>query len=170
MDRALYMGICTLDQRNHNGKNPQTAQDAIEFSAALTDEALRSGTFGKVIPLEKRKWNNNKIGQGAGRNGNSFKKPAKAIRTFAATQPQAPVQQPAGKIGYAGPNPKCDRCHLHHVGPCVPCQKCGRTAHLEKFRKNGQTGCYECGATSGAIVPGSSEPPQLIRFEEEPLP
>jgi hypothetical protein len=42
------------------GRNPQTAQEAIEFSLALTDEGIRSGAFGKVVPNEKRKWNNNK--------------------------------------------------------------------------------------------------------------
>jgi hypothetical protein len=108
------------------GRNPQTAQDAIEFSAALTDEAIRSGAFGKVVPTEKRKWNNNKNQSGSSRNSNTFKKPANAIRTFAATQPQAPIQQQAGKIGYAGPNPRCDKCQLHHVGLCVPCLKCNR--------------------------------------------
>jgi hypothetical protein len=35
------------------GRNPQTAQEAIEFSAALTDESVRSGAFGKVEPIDK---------------------------------------------------------------------------------------------------------------------
>jgi nicotinamide mononucleotide adenylyltransferase len=90
MDRTLHLGIGTLSQRNHNGEDPQTAQEPIEFYAALTDEAIRNGTFGKIIPVEKRKWNKNKTYQGPGRNGNSFKKPANAIRTFAATQTPSP--------------------------------------------------------------------------------
>jgi hypothetical protein len=83
------------------GRNPQTSQEAIEFSATLTDEAIRSGAFGKVIHVKKQKRNNNKTHLGPSQNSNTFKKPTNAIRTFVATQSQAPIQQQAGKIGYA---------------------------------------------------------------------
>jgi hypothetical protein len=128
------------------GRNPQTAQEATEFSVALTDEGIRTGAFGKVVPIEKRKWNNNKNHSGSSRNSNTFKKPANAIKTFVATQPQAQIQQETVKVGYAGPNLKCNKCRLHHVGQCVPCQKYGRVGHLEKYCKSRQIGCYECEA------------------------
>ncbi|GJT43821.1 putative reverse transcriptase domain-containing protein [Tanacetum coccineum] len=43
------------------------------------------------------------------------------------------VQAPAeGKI-YAGNLPKCNRCNLHHHGPCPQkCQRCQRIGHMEK--------------------------------------
>jgi hypothetical protein len=105
------------------GRNPQTAQEAIEFSAALTDKVIRSATFGKVAPMKKQNWNNNKNHSGASRNSNTFKKPGNAIRTFVATQPQAPIHQQVGKIGYVGPNPRCERWRLYHIGPGVSCQE-----------------------------------------------
>ncbi|GKD60287.1 putative reverse transcriptase domain-containing protein, partial [Tanacetum coccineum] len=47
------------------------------------------------------------------------------VRAYAA----APV---GGKI-YAGNLPKCNRCNLHHHGPCPQkCQRCQRICHMEK--------------------------------------
>jgi hypothetical protein len=128
------------------GGTPTLPKRRYEFSVALTDGAIRSGAFDKVVPTEKRKWNNNKNHSGSSRNNNTFKKPANAIRTFAATQPQALIQQQTRKVGYVGPNPKYDKYQPHHVGPCVPCQKCGCMGHFTKYCKFGQTSCYECGA------------------------
>ncbi|GKC62273.1 putative reverse transcriptase domain-containing protein [Tanacetum coccineum] len=40
---------------------------------------------------------------------------------------------PAGGKIYAGNLPKCNRCNLHHHGPCPQrCQKCQKMGHLEK--------------------------------------
>ncbi|GJZ78131.1 putative reverse transcriptase domain-containing protein [Tanacetum coccineum] len=43
------------------------------------------------------------------------------------------VQAPAGGKIYAGNLPKCNRCNLHHHGPCPQkCQRCQRIGHMEK--------------------------------------
>ncbi|GJZ13304.1 putative reverse transcriptase domain-containing protein [Tanacetum coccineum] len=43
------------------------------------------------------------------------------------------VQAPAGGKIYAGNLPKCNRCNLHHHGPCPQkCQRCQRLGHMEK--------------------------------------
>ncbi|GJV57578.1 putative reverse transcriptase domain-containing protein [Tanacetum coccineum] len=40
---------------------------------------------------------------------------------------------PAGGKIYAGNLPKCNRCNLHHHGPCPQkCQRCQRIGHMEK--------------------------------------
>ncbi|GJR11108.1 putative reverse transcriptase domain-containing protein [Tanacetum coccineum] len=40
---------------------------------------------------------------------------------------------PAGGKFYAGNLPKCNRCNLHHHGPCPQkCQRCQRIGHMEK--------------------------------------
>ncbi|GJX84696.1 putative reverse transcriptase domain-containing protein [Tanacetum coccineum] len=40
---------------------------------------------------------------------------------------------PAGGKIYAGNLPKCNRCNLHHHGPCPQkCQRCQRLGHMEK--------------------------------------
>ncbi|GKB24926.1 putative reverse transcriptase domain-containing protein [Tanacetum coccineum] len=49
----------------------------------------------------------------------------KTVRAYAAA--------PAGGKIYAGNLPKCNRCNLHHHGPCPQkCQRCQRIGHMEK--------------------------------------
>ncbi|GKB77881.1 putative reverse transcriptase domain-containing protein [Tanacetum coccineum] len=46
---------------------------------------------------------------------------------------RAYVAAPAGGKIYAGNLPKCNRCNLHHHGPCPQkCQRCQRLCHMEK--------------------------------------
>ncbi|GJZ74898.1 putative reverse transcriptase domain-containing protein [Tanacetum coccineum] len=63
---------------------------------------------------------------------------------------------PAGGKIYAGNLPKCNRCNLHHHGPCPQrCQKCQKMGHLEKDCRFGVQGagnnflqnvtCFGCG-------------------------
>jgi hypothetical protein len=120
---------------------PKTAQEAIEISSTFTDEATRNGAFGKVEPNNKRKWNNKNTHVGSSRNNSSFKKPANAIRGYAATQPPAPTNQTC-RTGYAGPHLKYNRYNYHHSGPCQPCKKCNSQGHSEKNYKMGQQGCF----------------------------
>jgi hypothetical protein len=138
---GLASQVCGLTM----SARPKTAQEVIEISAMFTDEAIRSGAFGKVEPNDKRKWNNKNALVGSGRNGNSFKRPANAIGSFAAAQPVAPVNQ-TGRAGYAGPHPLCNKCNLHNAGQCQPCRKCNRLGHPERNCRMGQPGCFECGS------------------------
>ncbi|GJS79917.1 reverse transcriptase domain-containing protein [Tanacetum coccineum] len=47
------------------------------------------------------------------------------FRTYAATN------------GYTGNRPLCERCTLHHIGPCtVKCQTCNRVGHLTRNCRN----------------------------------
>jgi hypothetical protein len=110
---------------------PKTSQEAIEISATFTDEVVRNGAFAKVEPNDKRKCNNKNTHVRSGRNSNSFKRPANAIRSYAATQLATPSNH-TGRVGYAGPHPLCNKCNLHHVGHCQPCRKCNHLGHPEK--------------------------------------
>ncbi|GJR55251.1 retrovirus-related pol polyprotein from transposon TNT 1-94 [Tanacetum coccineum] len=39
--------------------------------------------------------------------------------------------------GYTGNHPLCERCTLHHIGPCtVKCQTCNKIGHLTKNCRN----------------------------------
>jgi hypothetical protein len=93
---------------------PKTAKEAIKIYATFTDEAVRNGAFGKIESNDNRKLNNKSNHVGSSRN-NSFKRPANAIRSYAATQPPAPSNQ-TGRTSYVGPHPLCSKCNLHHVG------------------------------------------------------
>ncbi|GJV31593.1 reverse transcriptase domain-containing protein [Tanacetum coccineum] len=66
-----------------------------------------------------------------------------------------------GKKAYAGNLPHCNKCKLHHVGPCtVKCSKCKRVGHMTRDCKTSVAAinqrthvaipkatitCYECG-------------------------
>ncbi|GJU63230.1 putative reverse transcriptase domain-containing protein [Tanacetum coccineum] len=65
---------------------------------------------------------------------------------------QAPTK---GKV-YARNLPKCNRCNLHHHGPCPPkCRRCQRMGHMEKYCRARLSGagddslqnvtCFGCG-------------------------
>ncbi|GJR75582.1 putative reverse transcriptase domain-containing protein [Tanacetum coccineum] len=55
----------------------------------------------------------------------SVQRRPETIRAYAAA--------PAGGKIYAGNLPKCNRCNLHHHGPCPQkCQRCQRIGHMEK--------------------------------------
>ncbi|GJY69861.1 putative reverse transcriptase domain-containing protein [Tanacetum coccineum] len=48
-------------------------------------------------------------------------------------QGRAARESPAGGKIYAGNLPKCNRCNLHHHGPCPQkCQRCHKISHMEK--------------------------------------
>ncbi|PWA48032.1 zinc finger, CCHC-type [Artemisia annua] len=54
--------------------------------------------------------------------------------------------------GYAGTQPKCNRCNLHHSGNCPRCTNCRQTGHFTRNCRNGngnqgqRLACYECGS------------------------
>ncbi|GKA18465.1 reverse transcriptase domain-containing protein [Tanacetum coccineum] len=66
-----------------------------------------------------------------------------------------------GKKAYVGNLPHCNKCKLHHVGPCnVKCSKCKRVGHMTRDCRasvvamnqrthvenlKATTTCYECG-------------------------
>nr|GEX76744.1 reverse transcriptase domain-containing protein [Tanacetum cinerariifolium] len=51
------------------------------------------------------------------------------FRSYAAT--------PTENGGYIGNHPLCQRCTLHHTGPCtIRCQVCNKVGHLTKYCKN----------------------------------
>ncbi|GJR81023.1 putative reverse transcriptase domain-containing protein [Tanacetum coccineum] len=51
------------------------------------------------------------------------------------------------KRGYVGSFPYCNKCKLHHEGPCVKCGNCKRVGHMARALVENQSGviCYECG-------------------------
>jgi hypothetical protein len=136
--------------------NPTTIQGAVQLAQTLTDQAVRTGTLSKnkksfdQDPKGKRKWDGE-----SGRN----------VKAFAAT---------TEKSSYAGNNPKCDKCGLHHKGSCdsLVCFKCKKMGHTSKKCRNGESStpgarkgsCYECGAADHY----KRECPKLKKDDENP--
>ncbi|PWA41737.1 reverse transcriptase domain-containing protein [Artemisia annua] len=50
---------------------------------------------------------------------------------------------PTGKSGYAGRQPLCNQCKLHHIGPCfAKCRKCRNIGHLTQDCRTPETRTY----------------------------
>jgi hypothetical protein len=84
VERYVY-GLAPRVRGLTMGARPKTPQEAIEISTTFTDEGVRNVAFGKVEPNDKRKWTNKVNHVGASRNSNTFKRPANAIQSIAAT-------------------------------------------------------------------------------------
>ncbi|PWA61972.1 reverse transcriptase domain-containing protein [Artemisia annua] len=53
------------------------------------------------------------------------------------------VARPTGKDGYAGRQPLCNQCKLHHIGPCfAKCGKCRKIGHLTQDCRTPETRTY----------------------------
>ncbi|GJR41358.1 reverse transcriptase domain-containing protein [Tanacetum coccineum] len=72
----------------------------------------------------KRKWGNDH----ARNSGQQQNKRHEVVR--------AHTSGPGNKKGYAGTLPNCDRCKLHHIGPCtVKCNNCKRVGQMTRYCK-----------------------------------
>nr|GEZ83719.1 reverse transcriptase domain-containing protein [Tanacetum cinerariifolium] len=59
------------------------------------------------------------------------------IRRFQELATLCPNMTYVATNGYTGNRPLCERCTLHHIGPCsVKCQNCNRAGHLTKICRN----------------------------------
>nr|GEU69852.1 putative reverse transcriptase domain-containing protein [Tanacetum cinerariifolium] len=74
------------------------------------------------------------------------------------------------KKGYVGPLPYCNKCKLHHEGPCImKFGKCNKVAHMARDRKNAVVvpttqralvvnqrvpTCFECGRGKACVLGG----------------
>ncbi|GJY19939.1 putative reverse transcriptase domain-containing protein [Tanacetum coccineum] len=111
------------------------------------NQVVRQGSTIVKNVNNKRKW-----GSDHGRNSSQQSKRLEVVRAHAV--------QPDNKKAYAGNLPYCNKCKLHHVGPCtVKCGNCKRVGHLTRNCKapvaatnqrapvaNQKTiTCYECG-------------------------
>ncbi|GJY39865.1 putative reverse transcriptase domain-containing protein [Tanacetum coccineum] len=89
---------------NITSSKPVTLHDAIIMAHELVEQAVQ-GRAARIGESNKRKRQEN-------------------VRAYAAA--------PAGGKIYAGNLPKCNRCNLHHHGPCPQkCQRCQRLGHFK---------------------------------------
>ncbi|GJR19417.1 putative reverse transcriptase domain-containing protein [Tanacetum coccineum] len=121
---------------NITSSKPATLHEAINMARELVEQSVQ-GRAARIGESNKRKWednqrnnNNNNHNNNNNRNRNNNhhqqqNRRPKTVRAYAAA--------PAGGKIYAGNLPKCNRCNLHHHGPCPQkCQRCQRISHMEK--------------------------------------
>ncbi|GJS31499.1 putative reverse transcriptase domain-containing protein [Tanacetum coccineum] len=136
------------NQGNITSSKPATLHEAINMARELVEQAVQ-GRAARIGESNKRKWednqrnnnnnnhnynnnhnsnNNHNNNNNRNRNNNHHQQQNRRqenVRAYAAA--------PAGGKIYAGNLPKCNRCNLHHHGPCPQkCQRCQRIGHMEK--------------------------------------
>ncbi|GJR66664.1 hypothetical protein Tco_0517851 [Tanacetum coccineum] len=116
---------------------PKTMQDAIEMATELMDKKI--STLAERQAENKRKLDNNNQAQ------QQSPKRQNVAQAYAAGTGE--------RKEYAGTLPLCNRCKLHHNGPCtVKCGNCKKIGHMTRDCRNPAAArnqrtltCYECG-------------------------
>ncbi|GKB70863.1 putative reverse transcriptase domain-containing protein [Tanacetum coccineum] len=141
-------------QGNVIAAEPTRLQDAVRIANNLMDQKLKG--YAVRNAKNKRRLDNN-YGNNRGQ-----QPPHKRQNTGGQNVARAYVAGNNGEKKYEGTLPLCNKCKLHHVGPCtVRCGKCNRVGHLPRNcrvtnpatpTQRGQivnqrvVTCFECGA------------------------
>ncbi|KAD3066853.1 hypothetical protein E3N88_34733 [Mikania micrantha] len=147
---------------------PTTLKHTILLTTKLTNEAVRSGTLSlkpqtahsrsdvgtsNVSKGTKRKW----FGKTKAKAPAEITQSKPTVKNYGAAIPERKT--------YTGQVPKCNKCPLHHTGPCPVCLNCNRVGHYAKYcnfpaqtpnqapRQTTQTNrsCYKCGSPDHLI-------------------
>ncbi|GJS96692.1 hypothetical protein Tco_0803660 [Tanacetum coccineum] len=85
------------------------------------NQVVRQGTTVARNVNNNRKWKSDH-GRNFGRQQNKKREVVRAHTTG-----------PGNKKGYAGTLPNCNKCKLHHTGPCpMKCKNCKRVGHVTR--------------------------------------
>ncbi|GJR70505.1 putative reverse transcriptase domain-containing protein [Tanacetum coccineum] len=137
---------------NVKAAKPKTLDETIELANDLMDR--------KLLTYAERQSDNKRRADDSSRNNhNHQQQPFKRQNVARVYNMGTGERKP-----YGGSLPKCNKCHLHHNGPCNQrCHKCNKIGHFARdCRNTGNTnvantqkgngatpkgnGCFECGA------------------------
>nr|GEY85505.1 reverse transcriptase domain-containing protein [Tanacetum cinerariifolium] len=136
-------GLPRSIEGNVTASKPQTLEEAINIAQWLMDQVTKhiliQGTNDHKRKFEdKRNISSNNNYRNNYQNicnnrTNNFRQQQnrrpKTLRSYATT--------PTKNRGYTGNHPLCQRCTLHHTGPCtIRCQVCNKIGHLTKNCRN----------------------------------
>ncbi|GJS12837.1 putative reverse transcriptase domain-containing protein [Tanacetum coccineum] len=137
---------------NVKAAKPKTLDETIELANDLMDRKLRTYA-------EKQSDNKRRADDSSRNNHGHQQQPFKRQNVAKVYNMGTGERKP-----YGGSLPKCNKCHLHHNGPCTQrCHKCNKIGHFARdCRNTGNTnvantqnsngaapkgnGCFECGA------------------------
>ncbi|GJV50003.1 putative reverse transcriptase domain-containing protein [Tanacetum coccineum] len=138
---------------NVKSARPKTLDETIELANDLMDQKLRTYA-------ERQSDNKRKADDSSRNNHGHQQQPFKRQNVAKVYNMGTGERKP-----YGGSLPKCNKCHLHHNGPCNQrCHKCNKIGHFARDcrntgnanvantqKGNGATpkgnGCFECGAS-----------------------
>ncbi|GJU71609.1 retrovirus-related pol polyprotein from transposon TNT 1-94 [Tanacetum coccineum] len=137
---------------NVKAAKPKTLDETIELANDLMDR--------KLLTYAERQSDNKRRADDSSRNNHGHQQqPFKRQNVAKVYNMGTGERKP-----YGGSLPKCNKCHLHHNGPCTQrCHKCNKIGHFARdCRSTGNTnvantqkgngatpkgnGCFECGA------------------------
>ncbi|KAF5802036.1 putative transcription factor interactor and regulator CCHC(Zn) family [Helianthus annuus] len=174
--KLYFKGLVPEIQSHVTAANLGTIQQVIRLSHHLTDQAVEQNKLPNRISASttsdapsdnKRKWDGT-----SSKGSTSVQSQSQQRRT---DDYKSPGQQSAGNQGqggYKGNHPKCNRCSMHHSGPCNKgrCHRCNKLGHAAKEcrspypanqnrqqeqqapqnqqqqQQQGNKGCFQCGA------------------------
>nr|GFC41587.1 hypothetical protein [Tanacetum cinerariifolium] len=147
---AFISGLPRSIKGNVTTLKPQTLEEVITITQRLMEQVIKHNSTQETND-HKRKFkdrrntidNNNypndrnNNNHSNNRNNNYQNNHNNHNRNNDYHQQQKKKQETSGTYtatnGYTGNNPLCERCTLHHIGPCtVKCQNCNRVGHLTK--------------------------------------
>ncbi|GJQ93522.1 reverse transcriptase domain-containing protein [Tanacetum coccineum] len=130
---VFISGLPRSIKGNVTASKPQTLEEATNIAQRLMDQIIKHDSAQETKD-HKRKLedkgniiNNNNYQNNYNNNNRNndyhqqHNRRQETFRTYAATN------------GYTRNHPLCERCTLHHIGPCtVKCQTCNKIGHLTK--------------------------------------
>nr|GFB06376.1 hypothetical protein [Tanacetum cinerariifolium] len=142
--KAFIGGLPRSIEGNVTASKPQTLKEAINISQRLMDQIIkpnstqdtndhkrkfedrRNTVHNNNYPNDRNNYQNNHNNHNRNNDYNQQQnKKQDTFGTYTATN------------GYTRNHPLCERCTLHHIGPCaVKCQTCNRIGHLTKNCRN----------------------------------
>ncbi|GJS60455.1 reverse transcriptase domain-containing protein [Tanacetum coccineum] len=132
-------GLPRSIEGNVTASKSQTLEEAINIAQRLMDQVTKHNSMQETNDHKRKfddkrnttsKDNNNYQDNRNNNNRNNDyhqqqNRRQETFKTYAATN------------GYTGNRPLCERCTLHHIGPCtVKCQTCNKVGHLTRNYRN----------------------------------
>ncbi|GKA51347.1 reverse transcriptase domain-containing protein [Tanacetum coccineum] len=137
---AFIGGLPQSIEGNVTASKPQTLEEAINISQRLMDQIIKRDSVQETNDHKRKLEDKGNI-----INNNNYQNNYNNNNRNDDYHRQQNRRQETFKIytatnGYTRNRPLCERCTLHHIGPCtIKCRTCNRVGHLTKNCRNKTT-------------------------------